>query len=69
MQCCAQIGINPTGKRPGQAARQPDPSKTHHGSEEEAKAKIISAHGSSNADSFKCCRQPNQYDGDKLSHR
>ena len=26
----AQIGINPTGKRPGQAARQPDPSKDHH---------------------------------------
>jgi hypothetical protein len=21
MRCCAQIGINPTGKRPGQAAR------------------------------------------------
>ena len=27
MQWCAQIGINPTGKRPGQAARQPDPPK------------------------------------------
>jgi hypothetical protein len=27
MRCCAQIGINPTGKRPGQAAVQPDPPK------------------------------------------
>ena len=25
MQGCAQIGINSTGKRPGQAAVQPDP--------------------------------------------
>ena len=55
MRWCAQIGINPTGKRPGQAAPQPDPSKDHHGSKEEAKAKIISADGSSNAGSFNCC--------------
>jgi hypothetical protein len=27
MRWCAQIGNNPTGKRPGQAARQPDPSR------------------------------------------
>ena len=27
MGWCAQIGINPTGKRPGQAAVQPDPPK------------------------------------------
>ena len=25
MRWCAQIGINPTGERPGQAAPQPDP--------------------------------------------
>ena len=27
MRSCVQIGINPTGKRPGQAAEQPDPLK------------------------------------------
>jgi hypothetical protein len=65
MQCCAQIGINPTGKRLGQAAVQPDPpKKIPNGSEEEAKAKIISAYRSSNASSFNCFGQPNQYDGD-----
>ena len=56
MRWCAQIGINPTGKRPGQAAVQPDPPKRiTHGSKEEAKAKIISADGSSNTGGFNCC--------------
>jgi len=46
MRWCAQIGINPTGKRPGQAALQPDPSKDRRGSKEEAKPKIIESDGS-----------------------
>jgi hypothetical protein len=50
---CAQIGLNPTGKRPGQAAVQPGWSKDHHASEE-AQTEITTADGSSNAGSFKC---------------
>jgi hypothetical protein len=63
------IGINPAGKRLGQAALQPDPfSKVfNHGSEEavsksQSQAEAAPGHRSLLADTFKRCRQPIQHD-------
>lgn len=66
MQWCAQIWINPTGKRPGRLpCSQPPPKKDARGSKEEANVKIVAGDGSPNLGAFHCSGQPNQYDRDR----
>jgi hypothetical protein len=65
------IGINPAGKRLGQAAMRPDPFPKVfiHGSEEaisksQSQAEAAPGHRSLLADTFNRRRQPIQYDRD-----
>jgi hypothetical protein len=59
---CSRSGSTRQGKRPDQVAVQPDPPKKDtHGSEEEAKGKIITADGSSSIGTFDCSGRPNEW--------